>query len=57
MAELEKDSTAYRIDKLFNPPESWHAGEWVSVFEFGCGKVSIAPTASFIYAATFWYDE
>lgn len=57
MSQLEKDSTAYRIDKLFNPPESWQAGEWVNVFEFGCGKVSIAPTSSFIYAATFWYSE
>ncbi len=57
MAELEKDSTAYRIDRLFNPPESWENEEWVHVFEFGDGKVSIAPTNSYIYAASFWYDK
>ena len=51
------ESTDKRIDQLFNPPSHWKSAEWVHVFDFRHGEIVFKPENSYIYAATFWFDE
>lgn len=51
------ESTDKRIDELFNPPSNWQSATWIHVFDFRHGEIVFKPENSYIYAATFWFDE
>lgn len=49
--------TDKEIDQLFNPPSHWEGAGWIRVFDFRHGEIVFKPENSYIYAATFWFDE